>query len=210
MVMVEPMLYLRRFVWISKPYVSVVLCYSGFYRSTSLSDVDLTTLTECAVYPRCPLSQFARNWTKETGCLPRRQSNKFNAVLGELFAEPATCLLDIRRKSDRVGLLFRLTNSNRRAEGPSFLFGTIIVFSESVLRNSNSSWRLSLSYRDLVLCNKVERMLVCWRNVGVVQLSGRGLCGSVFGPPHVTESHPVSCICRCREREGGHLPSSIW
>jgi len=78
MVVVEPMFCHRHFVCISKPYVSLVLCYSGFYRSTSLSDVHLTTLTECAVYPRCVLSQVVLNWTKETGYFPRRHSNKFN------------------------------------------------------------------------------------------------------------------------------------
>jgi len=114
------------------------------------------------------------------------------------------------RKSDRGGFLVRLRGSNRHAEGPSFLFGTIIIFPESILENSNSSWRLSLSHRDLVLCIKVEIMHVFWRKVGVMRRSGRGLCGSGFGTPYVTDSRPVSSVCRCRERKGGPLPSCLW
>ena len=43
-IMVEPMFRPCRFVWMSKPYVSVLLLYSGLYRSISLFDVHLTTL----------------------------------------------------------------------------------------------------------------------------------------------------------------------
>lgn len=43
-IMVEPMFRPCQFVWMSKLYVSVLLLYSGLYRSYSLSDVHLTTL----------------------------------------------------------------------------------------------------------------------------------------------------------------------
>jgi len=43
-IMVESMFCPCRFVWMSKPYVSVLLLYSALYRSISLSDVHLTTL----------------------------------------------------------------------------------------------------------------------------------------------------------------------
>jgi len=42
--MVEPMFRHRRFVWMSKSYVLVVLFYSDVYSSTSLSDAHVTTL----------------------------------------------------------------------------------------------------------------------------------------------------------------------
>ena len=51
MVVDEHMSCHRRCVWMSKLYVSVVFFFSGLYRSTSLSDVHVTTLTECTVYP---------------------------------------------------------------------------------------------------------------------------------------------------------------
>jgi len=54
MVMAEPKFCQHQCVWMSKPYVPVVLFYSSFYRSTSLSDVNLTTPTGYAVYPRSP------------------------------------------------------------------------------------------------------------------------------------------------------------
>jgi hypothetical protein len=53
-IIVEPMFYLHRFVWVSKLYVPVVLLYSGLNRSTSLSYVHLTTLAGYAVHPWSP------------------------------------------------------------------------------------------------------------------------------------------------------------
>jgi hypothetical protein len=84
------------------------LCYSGLYRSTSLSDVDLTTLTGYVVNPRNTQSHVVLHRTKETGDLPRQQANTFNVVFGLHSAETATCRLDIRKKSHRDRLLFRL------------------------------------------------------------------------------------------------------
>jgi len=57
----------RRFVWISKSNVYLVLFYSGLYRLTSLSDVDLTTLRGYTVHLRSPQSQVFLNRTKKTG-----------------------------------------------------------------------------------------------------------------------------------------------
>jgi hypothetical protein len=54
MSMVEPAFHHRRFFWMCKLYVSVVIFYSGLYRSASLSDVHLTTLTGYAVKPVVP------------------------------------------------------------------------------------------------------------------------------------------------------------
>lgn len=87
----------RRFVWMSKPSV---IFYSGLCRSTSLSDVHLTTLTGYDVYPRSPQAQVADNWTQETGDMPRRHSDKFNIAFGQHSAELAVCRLDIWNKSD--------------------------------------------------------------------------------------------------------------
>ena len=123
--MVEPMLNHCQFVWMSKPYAHTVLFYSGLYRSTTLSDVHLTTLAGCAVKPWSPQSQVILHWMKETGDLPRQQSNTFDVVFGQHSAEPDVCRLDIWKKSDCCGLLFWLTGSNFWVEGLLGLFDTI-------------------------------------------------------------------------------------
>jgi hypothetical protein len=81
MVMDETMFCHRRYVWMYKPYVPVEFFYSGPYRSKSLSDVLLNTLTQYAVNTRSLQSQVVLNWTKETD-LPRRQSNLYDIVFG--------------------------------------------------------------------------------------------------------------------------------
>ena len=133
MVMVEHMFRYRRFVWMSKPYMPEVIFYSGLCRSTSLSDVHLTTLTGYDVYPRSPQAQVVDNGTQESGDLPRRQSDTFNVAFGQHSAELAVCRLDIWKKNDLGGLVCRLGGSNRRAEGTTYLFDTTIIFPESGL-----------------------------------------------------------------------------
>jgi hypothetical protein len=64
-----------------------------FYRATSLSDVNLTTLAGYAVNPRRPQFQVIFRRTKEIGDLPRRQANTFNVVFGLHSAESAVCSL---------------------------------------------------------------------------------------------------------------------
>ena len=155
MVMVEHLFCRHRFVRLPKPYVLVVLLYSGLYRSTTLSDVGLATLAGYAVNPRSPQSHIVLQSTKEFGDLPRRQAITFNVVFGQHSAEPAISHLDI--KNDRGGLLFLLGGSNRRVEGLSYLFDTITIFPKSGFEEPNSSWRLSLSQRALALCTNVER-----------------------------------------------------
>jgi hypothetical protein len=49
MAVVESVSHHRQFVWLSKPYVLVVLLRSGLYSSTKLSDVHLATLTGYAL-----------------------------------------------------------------------------------------------------------------------------------------------------------------
>lgn len=100
MVMTEPKFCQCQCVWMSKPNVPVVLFYSGFYRSTSMSDVHLTTHTEYAVNPRSPQYQVIIHRTKESGDLPGRQANKFNVIFGQYSAESVVCHLDIRKKSE--------------------------------------------------------------------------------------------------------------
>jgi hypothetical protein len=90
MSMVEPAFHHRRFFWMSKPYVSVVIFYSGLYRSTSLSDVDLTTLTGYAVTLRSPQSQVVLHSMKETGDLLRLQSYTLN------ITEPWPCATKLK------------------------------------------------------------------------------------------------------------------
>ena len=117
----------------SKQYVPVVFFYSGLYRSTRLSDVHLTTLAGYAVYPRSSKSQLVLHRTKETRDLPRRQVNSFNVVFSQHSAGSATCRPDIRKKSDRGGLLLRRVGSNRQNNGPSYLSDTIPIFPERCL-----------------------------------------------------------------------------
>ena len=54
------------------------LCYSGLYRSTSLSDADLTTLAGYAVNPWNTQSHVVLHRTNETGDLPKGQANTLN------------------------------------------------------------------------------------------------------------------------------------
>jgi len=64
----------HRFVWISNVYMLVFLVYSGYYIGTSLCDIYLATLTECAVYPDIlsPNLSFNRMTNLETFlvCVP--------------------------------------------------------------------------------------------------------------------------------------------
>jgi len=100
MVMVEPMLSHCQFVWMSKPFAHMVLFYSGLYRSTTLSDVHLTTLARYAVNPWSPQSQIILHRMKETGDLPRQEYDAFDVVFGQHSAELDVCHLDIWNQSD--------------------------------------------------------------------------------------------------------------
>ena len=59
MVMVEHLFCHCQFIRLLKPYVPVVVLYSGLCRSTTLSDVDLTTLAGYAVNHLSPQSQIS-------------------------------------------------------------------------------------------------------------------------------------------------------
>jgi hypothetical protein len=96
----------------SKLYVHVVFLYSGLYRWTSLSNVYLTTHAGYAVNPQSPQSKVILHRVKETGDLPRQQSNAFDVVFGLRSAEPDVWHLEMWKKSDQVGLLFLLGGSN--------------------------------------------------------------------------------------------------
>jgi hypothetical protein len=106
-VMVELMFCHHQFVWTSKPYVPVVPSFSDLYRSTSLSDVHVTTLAGHAVNPQCPHSKVVLHRTNETGDL-WQQANTFNVVFGQHFSELIICCLDIQKKINQGGLLFWL------------------------------------------------------------------------------------------------------
>jgi hypothetical protein len=103
MATVEPTFCHRRFVWMSKPYVPVVLLYSNLLRSTSLSDLHLTTHAGYAVNPRIPQSQVVLHRAKETGHRHRRQANTSTDVSGQDSAGSAMCRLDMLKKRDRGG-----------------------------------------------------------------------------------------------------------
>ena len=78
----------------------MVLFYSGLYRLTSLSNAHLTTLAGYAVNPRSLQSHVVLHGMKETGDLPRWQTNTFDVVFGQNSAEPDVCCLDIWKKTD--------------------------------------------------------------------------------------------------------------
>jgi len=104
MATVEPMCSHRRFVWMSKPYVPGVLLYSSLLRSTSLSDVHLTTHTGYNANPQIHQSQVVLHRTKETGDLIKRQANTLTVVFGQHSAG-----LAMHTEEERpTGLLFRL------------------------------------------------------------------------------------------------------
>jgi len=122
-----------RWCWISKPYMPVVLFYSGLYRCISVSDVHLITLTGYAVNPQSPQSQVVLHRMKETRDLPRQQATTLSVVFGQHSVESALCHLDICKKSNQGGLFFQLRSSNHQVEGPSYLFDTITLFLKVVL-----------------------------------------------------------------------------
>jgi hypothetical protein len=62
-------------------------------------------------------SQVVLYRTKENGNLPKRKSDIFNVVIGQHSVQPAVCRLDIWKKNDRGGLLYRFGGSDRRVEG---------------------------------------------------------------------------------------------
>ena len=89
----------RQFVWVSKPYVPVMLFYSGLDRSTSLSDVHVAQLTGDAIHAWSPQPQIVVHRTEEARNLPR-QANTLDVVLGQHSAEAAVCSLDILLEGD--------------------------------------------------------------------------------------------------------------
>jgi hypothetical protein len=101
-VMVELMFCHGRFAWLSKPYVPVVLFYSVQYRSTSLSDVHLTTLGGYAVNPRSPQSHVVLYRTKENGDLLTRQVNTFMLCLANLLLRRPCYVWSYGRKATDV------------------------------------------------------------------------------------------------------------
>jgi hypothetical protein len=108
-----------RFVWMSKPHVSVVLLYFGPHRSTSLSDVNLATLH----YTTPPESSVPGRPSPDEGSW-----KSTDVLFGRHSAESTVSLLHIWKKSDRSGFVFRLGGSNHEVEDPSYLFDTVTVF----------------------------------------------------------------------------------
>jgi hypothetical protein len=75
----------------------------GLYRSTSLSDVYLTTLAGYAVNPRSSKSQVVLHRTTETGDLPKRQANSFNVCLASILLGRPYVVRTYGRKANKVG-----------------------------------------------------------------------------------------------------------
>jgi len=109
----------------------------------------------------------------ETGDLPRKQANAFDVAFGQNSVEPAVSRLDIRKIANKVGLSFGLEVLTAGLRARRICLVLYPFSTKVVLRNSNSSWRLSLSHRALGLCTKVERTVCMWSDV--IQGSGRDL-----------------------------------
>jgi hypothetical protein len=65
--------------------------------------------------------------------------------------------MDIWKKNDRNGLLFRLGGSNQWVEGPSYLFDTITKFPESGFEELHIIMEVFLSQRTPAVCTNIER-----------------------------------------------------
>jgi hypothetical protein len=90
-------------VWMSKPYVPAVLSYCGLYRTSSLSDVHLTTLAGYAVITLSPQSQVVLHRTKGTAPLPRQQANALMLCLANCLLSLPYVVWTYRRRATEVG-----------------------------------------------------------------------------------------------------------
>ena len=147
--MVEHMFRYRRFVWMSKPYMPEVIFYSGLCRSTSLSDVHLTTLTGYDVYPRSPQAQVVDNGTQESGDLLGGSPTHLMLRLANIPLSWPYVAWTYGRRATEVGLSVGLEVliAGLRAQLICLILQSFSL--KVVLRNSNSSWRCSLSHRGL-------------------------------------------------------------
>ena len=158
MVMVEPTFCHRRYIWISKRRVLVVLLYSGLYRPTGLYDVHLDTLIQSAVYSWRTQSQLVLHRTEEAGELPKRQANYSDVMLMKHSADPTVFRLDIWKKNDRGGLVSRLCGCNLRVEGTSYLYDATTIFPEIGLEE------LELIMESSLVTQNPESVHRGWKN----------------------------------------------
>ena len=116
-----------------------------------------------------------------------------------------------------TGSLFRLGGSNRQVEGPSYLFGTITIFPESGFEEFQIIIEAFLVAESWLLAPRLKEHIVCWRDGGVIQGSGKGWWGWVLFRPYGTGFYPVSCIyiyiyiymCVWRKSRWPSLPISM-
>ena len=85
-------------------------------------------------------------------------------------------------------LLFRLGGSNRQVEGPSYLFGTITIFPESGFEEIQLIIETFLVAESWLLAPRLKEHIVCWKDGGVIQGSGKGWRGWVSFRPYGTGS----------------------
>ena len=114
------------------------------------------TLARYNVNSQSPHSQAVLHRT-ETGDLPRRQANAFYIAFGQHSVEPAVSRLDIKMIANEVGLSFGLEVLTAGLTANRICLVLYAFSPKVVLKNSNSSWRLSLSHRALAPCTKDER-----------------------------------------------------
>ena len=150
MVMAEHMSATADFSGCPGRYVTVVIFCSGLYRSTSLSDVHLTTLVGYAANPRSPQSQEIAEWRRLDICLDGRLTH-FMFLVNILLRWLHVVWYNGKRETE-VGLSlgFEVLTAGLRAVLSAW--GTI--FPESGLRKSNSSWGFP-SYTETWLCAPV-------------------------------------------------------
>lgn len=158
-----------------KTYVLVVLFYSGVYRSTSLTDVNLTTFTGYAVrvYRRHPHSQALLRRRKETGDLSRRQAITFD-VFGRHYSESPYVVWTYGRTATEMGLSFGfdVLTAGLRVRRTIFIFP---VSGLEELQTHHGGFRCHTE--PWLREPSLKERLVFWRDGGVIQGSSRGLCG---------------------------------
>ena len=146
---------------------------------------------------------------EEPGDLPKWQANTLDVVFGQHSPEAATSHLDIWKKNNWGGLVIRLPDSNLLVEGMLYLLKSIPIFLENGLEEFQLNMEAFLVTQSPGSVHQVCKnslyvgKMVMWSRVQV------DICVLVFSRPCGPGIHPVSHMCWCQEKQGGH-PSPPW
>ena len=133
-------------------YVTVVIFCSGLYRSTSLSDVHLTTLVGYAANPRSPQSQEIAEWRRLDICLDGRLTH-FMFLVNILLRWLHVVWYNGKRETE-VGLSlgFEVLTAGLRARSICLRYH----FPWKWLEEIQLIMGVSFLHRDLAVCTSVE------------------------------------------------------